>query len=132
MTNEDYIGRIIILVNNYDEALQFYTRALGCEVSFDQTMPDGQRYLHLSWGNGNCGIWLMQATSPEARLQVGRQTAGHPVMVWYTHQFEKTIADLRSSNILFKKNPDYTPTHKSVHFYDLYGNEILLIEMLEG
>jgi catechol 2,3-dioxygenase-like lactoylglutathione lyase family enzyme len=132
MTNNAHIGRVVILVNNYDEALQFYTEALGCTVTYDETLPDGQRYLHLAWGNpAGCGIWLMLATSAEARLQVGRQTAGHPVMVWYTHDFENMVDHLLRHNVQFKERPAYTPTHKALHFHDIYGNEILLIELME-
>ena len=39
------LGRVVVLVHHYDEAMAFYTEQFGCEVVLDRPGPDGLRYL---------------------------------------------------------------------------------------
>lgn len=52
-------GRVVILVNNYDDAAAFYENKLGFHKLFDAT-TNGQRYLHLPPSAGEqSGVWLL-------------------------------------------------------------------------
>lgn len=56
------LGRVIILVDDYDNAFSFYQQNFGCEKLFDATLPDGQRYLHVRFNaDDKTGIWFLKA-----------------------------------------------------------------------
>ncbi|XWX54762.1 VOC family protein [Methylosinus sporium] len=58
------LGRIVILVNDYDEAADFYRDKLGLDTLFDAG-EGARRFLHLGFGQG--GVWLLLADNAEAR-----------------------------------------------------------------
>lgn len=122
------IGRIVILVKDYEEAYRFYNEALGCTKLFDTTTDDGQRFLHIGFSEGDSiGIWFLKAGGKEVS-RVGNQTAG-PLMVIYTDQLEEVYIRLKQKNVSIKSEPVITPEYKFLHFLDLYGNEIVLVEL---
>lgn len=43
----DYIGRTVLLVRGYDEAIRFYREKLGFEVIFDRKLDSGFRAVHI-------------------------------------------------------------------------------------
>jgi catechol 2,3-dioxygenase-like lactoylglutathione lyase family enzyme len=55
------IGRTVLLVRDYDEALSFYRDILGFQVLFDETTDSGQRLLHAGLpGQLGVGLWFLQ------------------------------------------------------------------------
>ena len=68
------LGRLVVLVHDYDVALAFYRAAFGAQVLFDAPNPSGGRYLHIGFGpEDGAGVWLLRAGG-EAAARVGRQT----------------------------------------------------------
>jgi len=123
------LGRIILLVNDYDEAFEFYERALLCKKFFDIT-EKGQRFLHISLNaNDKAGIWFLKAETDEQKLRVGNQTSGQPVFVIYTDSLEEYYNHLVNENVRIVRKPVDIPEYKFFHFLDLYGNEIVMVEM---
>ena len=43
------LGRLVVLVQDYDAALAFYRAAFGARVLFDAPSPTGDRYLHVGF-----------------------------------------------------------------------------------
>ena len=124
------IGRIVILVKDFDETLDFYQKVLDCRVIFDQTTPEGKRYLHIGFKKRDLtGIWFLKAETEEELKYVGRQTSGQPVLVFYTDDLEKVYKRLKEHNVEINKQPAVAPGYKFLHFLDLYGNEFILMEM---
>lgn len=127
---QNTLGRIVLLVKDYDEALAFYENALGFEIIFEDITPDGKRFLHMAPpGPDSTGIWFLQAQTPEALQQVGNQTGGHPTFVLYTDAFDQFHEQLISNQVRIKTAPITTPSYKFLHFLDLYGNEIVLVQL---
>src|SRR4051812_43661076 len=86
------LGRVVLLVRDYDEALAFYGAAFGAQVLFDAPSPTGDRYLHLGFGGeAGAGVWLLRAGG-EAEARVGRQTGGEPLAVFYTADVRAVVA----------------------------------------
>ncbi|MCX2831252.1 VOC family protein, partial [Microbulbifer thermotolerans] len=74
------IGRLVILVKDYDEAIEFYRDKLGFEVFVDIN-SEPHRFVHLRLPEQpDVGIWLLKASSEHQKSQVGQQTAGQPVV----------------------------------------------------
>lgn len=126
---KNHIGRVILLVNDYEEALDFYAQNFGFEKLFDATTDQGQRFLHVGSKKPETGIWFMKAISQEDQNKVGRQTAGQPVMVIYTDAIEELYHQLVQNQVKIKKKPVISPEYSFFHCYDLYGNEIVVVEL---
>ena len=124
------LGRLILLVKDYEEAFDFYSRVLNCHKIFDKTAENGQRFLHIGFGDtSDTGLWLLKAESDEQLRRVGNQTGGQPLLVLYTDHFEKSLEQLKREKVTIHKQPEEQDDFKFLHFLDLYGNEIVLVEM---
>ena len=56
------LGRVIILVDDYDKAFEFYEKNFFCKKLFDQTTPQGKRYLHVGFSKDTgVGLWLVNS-----------------------------------------------------------------------
>ncbi len=127
------LGRVVILVNDYDEAFEFYKENFNCKKFFDITQFDGKRYLHISFGGeSRAGLWFIKAETEEQKSLVGKQTAGTPLLVMYTDSLEEMTESFSEKGVKFKTEPIITDDYMSVHVYDLYGNEIVFVQLLPG
>ncbi len=123
------IGRFTILVNDYDEAKSFYVNQMGFEVITDQPASP-HRFVHLGYrAQFPVGIWLWEATE-ETRHLVGNQAGNHPLMVMYTEDCCADYDEMRAKGVEFLNEPTQTETEIYIHALDLYGNMIVLVEML--
>lgn len=124
------LGRVVILVNDYDEAFKFYEENLGCKKFFDLTDEKGQRYLHISFDSeSKTGIWFLKAETEDQKTRVGNQTGGTPVFVLYTDSLEELMNNLISHEVKIARGPEISDDSVSLNFFDLYGNEIVIVQM---
>jgi predicted enzyme related to lactoylglutathione lyase len=124
-----FFGRIIVLVNDYDEAFEFYERALLCKKFFDLS-ENGERFLHIGFNsNDKSGIRFLKAETDEEKARVGNQTAGKPIFALYTDNLNEFYNHLVEQNVIITKEPAEKTDSIYLHFSDLYGNEIVLVEM---
>lgn len=129
---KNYLGRIIILIEDYEEASAFYEQNFGFKRIFDVTTDVGQRFLHIGTDPiDTLGIWFLKADSKEQKERVGDQTCGQPTMVIYTTSLEELYRKLKENNVKIKIEPVWTPGYKFLHCFDLYGNEIVVVEIQE-
>ncbi len=123
------IGRTVILVHDYEEALWFYREILGFSVLFDEETGD-RRLLHVGLPEQpGVGLWFLEATSPEQRERVGNQTGGAPLLVLYTDDIDTAVRSLRESDVRFRVEPREEPGSRFAQFEDLYGNVIVLVQL---
>ncbi|WP_197745452.1 VOC family protein [Methylosinus sp. C49] len=120
------LGRIVILVNDYDEAANFYRDKLGLDTLFDAG-EGARRFLHLGFGQG--GVWLLLADSAEARTRVGNQTGGQPVGVVYTDDIHGDFARLAGKGVKVAETVQSDAGSFHFRFHDLYGNQWVLVQL---
>ncbi len=124
------LGRIVILVNDYDEAFKFYEENLGCKKFFDLTDERNLRYLHIGFhSESTAGIWFLKAETEEQKNLVGKQTADQPVFVLYTDSFQELFEKFLENKVKILRDPEVTQEYMSLSFLDLYGNEIVLVQL---
>jgi len=124
-----HLGRMILLVKDYDEALAFYVGKLGFEKLYDQTVSEDLRYVHIGVpGQADVGLWMLKAGPGEKSL-VGRQAGSQPLFVIYTDDCQKTYKTLKPRGVEFLYEPEDTEGDVHTHFKDLYGNQIILVEL---
>ena len=123
------IGRMILLVKDYEEALSFYVGKLGFQKIYDETVSDGPRYVHVGLpGQEDIGLWMLKAGTGEKSL-VGRQAGDEPLFVLYTDDCKKTYETLHERGVEFLYELEEAEGDVHVHFKDLYGNQIIMVEL---
>ncbi|MDB5136355.1 MAG: bleomycin resistance protein [Mucilaginibacter sp.] len=127
---KNHIGRMIILVNDYEEASNFYEKNFGFKRIYDVTTDVGQRFLQIGTDEPNStGLWFIKADGKHQRDNVGKQTNGQPAMVIYTSSFDDLYQQIKGNNVIINVAPVNTPDYKYFHCLDLYGNEIIIVEL---
>lgn len=126
------LGRTVILVEDYDEAYAFYHKNFLCHKIYDQTMPGGQRYLHIAFSEqDNSGIWFLKAESGKEHQKTGHQTGGQPTLVIYTDDAEGLYQHLVDNKVTILEELVSSPESKFFHSLDLYGNRLVVVELIE-
>ena len=123
------LGRVVILVDDYEAALRFYRAAFGAQVLFDAPSPTGDRYLHVGFGSdGSAGVWFLRAGG-EASSRVGRQTGGEPLAVFYTPDVHAAVARATAAGAEVVRPIESAAGASFAHVADLYGNVFVLAEL---
>ena len=123
------LGRIVVLVREYDAALDFYRAAFGATVLFDTPTASGGRYLHLGFGSvAGVGVWLMRAGEADTE-RVGRQTGGEPLAVFYTPDVRAALARAEAAGGAVVRPLETADGARFAHVADLYGNVFVLAEL---
>ncbi len=118
----------MILVRQYDEAIEFYCRVLGFELLEDTKRNEAKRWVRVAPSGGGCSILLAKAAAPEQESCVGHQTGGRVLGFLHTDSFDAYTQRLRSHGVEFVGEPRDEDFGKVVVFKDLYGNKWDLIE----
>lgn len=72
-----HIGAIPLVVDNYDDAIEFYTNKLQFLLVDDVDLGDGKRWVLVSSPNSNgTNLLLAEASNDEQNKAVGNQTGG--------------------------------------------------------
>ena len=69
---KQHLGALALLVADYDEAIAWYTRALGFELIEDTDMGGGKRWVLLAPpGSGETRLLLAKAKGDEQTSRIG-------------------------------------------------------------
>ena len=122
------IAHIALVVNDYDEAINFYCNQLGFELIEDTVMSNTKRWVMVKpKGEGNCSLLLAKAAGEEQESRIGNQTGGRVFLFLYTDDFWRDYNNYSSKGIAFVRKPKEEAYTVAV-FKDLYGNLWDLIE----
>lgn len=123
------LAHVTLLVRDYDEALTFFTEALGFRVIKDSPLPLGKRWLVVSPpASRGTSLLLAQATTPRQLQQVGNQAAGRVFLFLHTDDFWRDYRLMQASNVKFLEAPRHEPYGTVAVFEDLYGNKWDLLQ----
>jgi catechol 2,3-dioxygenase-like lactoylglutathione lyase family enzyme len=115
-----------LFVSNHDEALEFYTKKLGFEVTEDSKMDDYRWLLVRLPDNKEFCINLDVAKTDEQEALVGRQAADLPLFSIETDDCLSEYTALKERGVEFEGEPEVRPYGIGVLMKDLYGNKIYL------
>jgi catechol 2,3-dioxygenase-like lactoylglutathione lyase family enzyme len=124
LTSPKYsIAMITIVVHDYDEAIQFYTKVLGFELVEDTVMSETKRWVVINpTGSKACQLLLAKAASETQTTAVGNQTGGRVGFFLYTVDIESDFARLSAAGVHFVRPISHESFGKVTVFADLYGN----------
>jgi catechol 2,3-dioxygenase-like lactoylglutathione lyase family enzyme len=118
-----HIAHIALVVNNYDEAIKFYTEKLDFTLIEDTKLSETKRWVIVAPnGNSSCSLLLAQAATNEQKSSVGNQTGGRVFLFLYTDNFWRDYNTMLEKNINFVRPPVEEPYGTVAVFEDLYGN----------
>jgi len=123
------LANITLLVNDYDEAIQFYTEKLNFDLIEDSKLSETKRWVLVKPnGSDGCCLLLAKAANEEQKSSVGNQTGGRVFLFLYTDDFERDYSNMLSKGIVFVREPIKETYGTVAVFKDLYGNLWDLIE----
>ena len=126
---QQYLAGISLVVNDYDEAIDFYTRKLSFTLLEDTRMSDTKRWVVIAPpGSTGCTLLLAKAANDEQKAVVGNQTGGRVFLFLHTDNFDRDYNQMQEAGIEFIESPRQEAYGKVVVFADLYGNRWDLIE----
>ncbi|MGY3571705.1 VOC family protein [Vibrio paucivorans] len=127
---QQQIGNIALVVENYDDAIDFYTNKLEFTLVEDTDLGSGKRWVQVSPPNSNgTNLLLAQASNPQQLEAVGNQTGGRVFLFLQTNDFWRDYERMKAKGITFNEQPREEEYGIVVVFEDLYGNKWDLLEM---
>ncbi|MFF0536049.1 VOC family protein [Streptomyces coelicoflavus] len=124
------IALVALVVDDYDEAIRFYTEALGFRLSEDTPRPDGSRWVVVEPGGPARGtaLLLARAKGDAQCARVGDQTGGRVGFFLHTDDFARDHARMEAAGVTFLEEPRHEPYGSVAVFRDLYGNRWDLLQ----
>ena len=120
---------ISLLVNDYDEAIDFYVNKLHFDLLEDTRLSDEKRWVRVRpKGINSTALLLAKAVGDKQKAQIGDQAGGRVFLFLNTDQFDKDYANLKNNNIKIVRMPKRETYRSVLVFQDLYGNLWDLIE----
>ncbi|ELT7571607.1 VOC family protein [Vibrio cholerae] len=127
---QQQIGNIALVVENYDDAIEFYTKKLQFSLVEDTDLGGGKRWVQVSPPNSNgTNLLLAQASTEEQAQFVGNQTGGRVFLFLQTNDFWRDYELMKANGVVFNEEPRVEEYGTVVVFQDLYGNKWDLLEL---
>lgn len=128
------IGLISLVVDNYDEALEFFVGKLGFVLLEDTFVPEqSKRWVVVAPpGTGESRLLLAQASTEDQKSRIGSQTGGRVFLFLYTDDFERDYERYRANGVVVVLEPKKEAYGTVAVFKDLYGNLSDLLEPSEA
>jgi uncharacterized glyoxalase superfamily protein PhnB len=123
------IFQLSLVVNDYDEAIQFYTQTLNFKLIEDTPLSETKRWVVVApEGSTGCSLLLAKAANDEQKRSVGNQTGGRVFLFLHTDDLARDYNAMRAKGVIFVREPSTEAYGTVAVFKDLYGN---LWDMIE-
>lgn len=123
------IGSVTLVVRDYDEAISFFTGALGFELLEDAPLGDGKRWVRVRpRGGGGAALLLARAADEAQEACVGRQAGGRVGFFLHTDDFWRDHRAYVERGVRFIEAPREEEYGTVAVFLDLYGNRWDLLQ----
>ncbi|MBI3786419.1 MAG: VOC family protein [Deltaproteobacteria bacterium] len=120
---------VSLLVRDYDEAIDFFTKVLRFQLVEDTALGNEKRWVVVApQGNAGAALLLARAANEEQRACVGNQTGGRVFLFLHTSDFAADYEHMRAHGVRFVEAPREESYGRVVVFLDLYGNKWDLVQ----
>lgn len=128
------VVHIALVVKDYDEAIEFYTKKLHFTLIEDTYQPEqDKRWVVVSPpGSSGTTILLARASKTEQEAFIGNQVGGRVFLFLGTDDFWRDYNEMISKDIEFVREPKEQSYGTVAVFKDLYGNLWDLIQFKEN
>lgn len=126
---KQHIANIALLVDDYDEAIAFYTQKLAFTLVEDTPLTETKRWVVVApKGATECRLLLAKAATEEQKQSIGRQTGGRVFLFLHTDDFQRDYQNLIANGVHIVREPITEAHGTAAVFEDLYGNLWDLVE----
>jgi catechol 2,3-dioxygenase-like lactoylglutathione lyase family enzyme len=127
------IVHIALVVRDYDEAIEFYTKKLHFTLVEDTYQPQQDKRWVVVSPPGLTGTTLLlaRASKPEQEPFVGNQAGGRVFLFLNSDDFWRDYNDMVAQGIKFIREPKKATYGTVAVFEDLYGNLWDLLQLNE-
>jgi catechol 2,3-dioxygenase-like lactoylglutathione lyase family enzyme len=124
------LAMLSLVVRDYDEAIDFYTRVMRFELVEDTPLSPLKRWVVVAPGKGaGASLLLALAATPEQQAAIGNQSGGRVFLFLHTDDLDGDMAHLRAHDVRFAEDTPRDEAYgRVIVFHDLYGNKWDLIE----
>ncbi len=123
------IAHVALVVKDYDEAIEFYTKKLNFTILEDTKLSDEKRWVMIAPpGARECSLLLAKAKNEEQLESVGKQAGGRVFLFLFTDDLNRDYKRMCDEGISFVKEPTEYPYGIAAVFEDLYGNKWDLVQ----
>ena len=128
------IVHIARVVNDYDEAIDFYTQKLNFVLVEDTYQPEqNKRWVVVSPpGSTGTTLLLAKASKPIQEKFIGDQAGGRVFLFLSTDDFDRDYQQMLAKGIEFVRDPKVADYGTVAVFKDLYGNLWDLVQFTDG
>ena len=117
------IAHIALVVKDYDEAIEFYTKKLNFTLVEDTVLSETKRWVIIRPpGSEETGLLLAKAANEEQKSRIGNQAGGRVFLFLFTDDFWRDYKRLTEQDIKFVRGPVEEEFGTVAVFEDLYGN----------
>ena len=127
------IVHIALVVKDYDEAIEFYTKKLHFTLIEDTYQPEQDKRWVVVSPPGSMGttILLARASKPEQEPFIGNQAGGRIFLFLGTDDFRRDFEEMKKTGIEFVREPKEQDYGIVAVFKDIYGNLWDLVQFNE-
>ena len=124
------LAHVALVVRDYDEAIDFYTKKLGFTLVEDSYQPEQDKRWVLVAPPGPPGTTLLLArvSTPEQASFIGNQAGGRVFLFLSTDDFWRDYDRMVAAGVRFVRPPRVEPYGTVAVFEDLYGNRWDLLQ----
>lgn len=128
------LAHVAIVVEDYDEAIDFYVGRLGFTLVEDSAQPEQDKRWVVVRPPGGAGtsLLLARASTDRQRLFVGDQTGGRVFLFLGTDDFQRDHDRFLAVGVEFVRPPKTAEYGTVAVFRDLYGNLWDLVQFTDG
>jgi catechol 2,3-dioxygenase-like lactoylglutathione lyase family enzyme len=116
------LSTVTYVVRDYDEAIAWFTQALGFILLEDSRLSDTKRWVRVAPPRGGAALLLARAATPAQSLRIGDQTGGRVGFFLDTDDFARDHALFLERGVTFVELPRTESYGMVAVFTDLYGN----------
>lgn len=117
-----YLGLTALLVREYDEAIDFFTQALGFTLQEDTDLGGEKRWVVVVPPGGQTGVLLARAVGAEQEARIGDQHGGRVGFFLKVDDFDQAYDRMKKAGVHIEKEPWHESYGTVAVFHDLYGN----------
>jgi catechol 2,3-dioxygenase-like lactoylglutathione lyase family enzyme len=123
------IAHIALVVDDYDEAIKFYTEKLDFTLVEDTPQSETKRWVLVApKGAEECCLLLARGVGEEQRSRIGNQTGGRVFLFLRTDDFWRDYENMVARGVKIVREPKTEEYGTVAVFADLYGNLWDLVE----
>lgn len=127
---QQMIGKVALVVRDYDEAIAFYTEKLGFILAEDTPLGGGKRWVVVApRGQQGTQLLLAKAVGEQQIAAIGNQSGGRVFLFLQTDDFWRDYHTMQQAGVSFCEAPREEAYGTVVVFQDLYGNKWDLLQL---